>query len=93
MGAELAVVVVMEAFDGRVLDGGVYPLDLSIGPRVVGLRKAVLNAVGRADHVEAHEPGIDSVAVPGLLCELDALRHCLSDQWHFNASISQMVWT
>jgi hypothetical protein len=33
----------------------------------------VLDAVGLADHVEAHWPGVDGVAVPGLLCELNAV--------------------
>ena len=76
----------MEAFNGRVLDRPVHPLTLPVvrensppdcflilaTPRVVGLRQAVLNAIGLADHVEAHGPGVDRVLVPGLLCELNS---------------------
>ena len=76
----------MEAFDGRVLDRPVHPLTLpvvwkNITPdcflilatsRVVGLRQAVLNAIGLADHVDAHGPGVDRVPVPGLLCEMNS---------------------
>ena len=67
------MVVVVEALDGRVLDRPVHSLDLTIGPRVVGLGQPVLDPVGFADHVEAHRPGIDGVAVPRLLGELDAI--------------------
>lgn len=33
----------------------------------------MLNAVGFADHAEAHGPGVGSISVSGLLCELDAV--------------------
>ena len=33
MTAQLVMAVVVEAFDGRLLDGSVHPLDLSIRPR------------------------------------------------------------
>lgn len=65
--------VVMEPFDRRVLDGAVHPFDLAVGPWMVGLGQPVLNAVGLADHVEAHWPGVVGVSVPGLLCELDSV--------------------
>ena len=73
MGLELVVADVMEPFDRRVLNRTVYPLDLAVGPRVVGLGQAVLDPVGFADHVEAHRPGVDGVPVAGLLGELDAV--------------------
>ena len=73
MRSELIVAVVVEAFDGGLFDRAVHALDLAIGPRVVGLGEPVLDAVGLTDHVEAHRPGIDGVAVPGLLGELDAI--------------------
>ncbi len=73
MGSELIVAVVMEPFDRRVLDGAVHPFDLAVGPWMVGLGQPVLDAVGLADHVEAHWPGVDAVSVPGLLCELDSV--------------------
>ena len=44
-----------------------------VGPWIVGFSQAVLDAVGLANHVKAHRPGIDGVAVSGLLCELDAV--------------------
>ena len=67
------MVVVVEPLDRGVLDRAVHSLDLAIGPRMVGFGQSVLDAVRRADHVEAHRPGIDGVAVPGLLGELDAV--------------------
>jgi len=85
VGAELVVIVVMEAFDGRVLDRPVHPLDLPIRPRVVWLREAVLDTarpcprtngghgLALADHVKAHGPGIDGVAGPWLLGELNTV--------------------
>lgn len=59
MRLQLIMGVVVEAFDSCVLDCPVHPLNLPIGPRVVGVREAVLNSVRFADHVEAHGPGID----------------------------------
>ena len=58
MPSELIVAVVMVAFDGRVLDGPVHALDLPVGPRMVGLGEAMLNAVLPAGPVEgmAAEP-------------------------------------
>ncbi len=73
MGAELVVVFVIEAFYRCVFDRAVHPLDLAIGPRVVWLREAVLDTVGLADHVEAHGPGRDGVAIPRLIGELNAV--------------------
>ena len=40
---------------------------------MVRLGQAVLDAVCLTDHVEAHRPGIDSVPVPRLLRELNAV--------------------
>lgn len=34
--AQLPVDFAMEAFDDRLLDGAIHPLDLPMGPRVVG---------------------------------------------------------
>jgi len=53
------------------------------------LGQPVLKSVGIADPVETHAPGIDRVSVSRLLGELDAPRHCLSDQWRSNGSIGQ----
>ena len=49
--SQLVVGLVEVAFDGRVLDGAVHSLDLSIGPSMLGLCQlmidVVLSAAGR----------------------------------------------
>ena len=60
----------MEAFDGRLLDGAVHPLDLTVGPRVVRFGEPVLDPVCLADHVEAHLTRPGRVAVTRLLGDL-----------------------
>ena len=88
MYSQLVVAVVVEALYCRVLDRAVrladrclpsntekHSLDLAVRPWVVGFRQSVLDAVGLADHVEAHWPGIDGIAVPWPLGEPDAPRH------------------
>ena len=56
MGAHLIVSVVVEAVDGRLLNGAVHSFDLAIGPWMVWLGQSVLDAICLADHVEAHLP-------------------------------------
>lgn len=73
MCSQLVVVLVVEALDGRVLDRAVHPLNLAVGPRVVGFGQSVFDPVRLADHVEAHWPGVDGVPVAVLLGELDAV--------------------
>jgi len=51
---KLLVALIMEAFDGRLLDCAVHPLDLSVSPGVVRLGEPVHDVVRLADHVEAH---------------------------------------
>jgi len=50
------VVFLVEAFDGRLLDGVVNSFDLAIGPRMVWLVEAVLDPVRLTDHVGPHLP-------------------------------------
>ncbi len=71
MCAQLVVALVVETFFCCVFDRAVHAFDLAVCPRVIGLSKPVLYAVSLTDHVEAHWPGIDCIAVPWLLCELD----------------------
>ncbi len=40
---------------------------------MIGLGKPVLYAVRLTDHVEAHWPGIECIAVSLLVCELDTV--------------------
>ena len=47
MCPKLVVVLVVEAFDGRLLDDPVHPLDMPIGPRVVRLCEPVLKGLPR----------------------------------------------
>lgn len=63
----------MEAFDRRVLDRAVHPLDLAVRPRMVRLGQPMLDPVVLADHVEAHLPGAGGVPIAGLIGELDAI--------------------
>jgi hypothetical protein len=69
----LLVAIVMEALDGCLFDRAVHPLDLTVGPGMVRLGEPVLDAVGRADHVEAHLPRPGSVTIARLLSELDTI--------------------
>ena len=75
MTAQLVMAVVVEAFDGRLLDGSVHPLDLSISPRMIGLCQAMLDAVALTRAIErmASEPRRWTVAVLRQVCELDAV--------------------
>ena len=53
---ELVVVVVMETFDGCVLDGAVHAFNLAIRPRVLGFGRPVLDAQGRTGVFEGVRP-------------------------------------
>ena len=52
MGSELVMVVIVEALDGRVLDGAVHALDLAVGPWMLGLCQPVFDIVGLASAIE-----------------------------------------
>src|SRR4029077_20233691 len=45
MSAQFIVGFVEVAFDGGVLDGAVHPLDLTVGPGMLGLCQAVIDIV------------------------------------------------
>ena len=51
MGFEPGMIVVMEAFDGRLLDGPVHPLDLTIRSETPRLGRTMRNAVFAAARV------------------------------------------
>lgn len=89
MFAQLVVAVVVVTLDGGFLDCAVHPFDLAaprensppdcfrflVAARVVGFDQPVLDPVDLGDHVKAHRPGMDRVAVSRLLGELNAPRH------------------
>lgn len=56
---ELFVGLAVIALDRGVLDGAVHPLDLTVGPGMVGLGQTMLEAVLVADAVE-HGPAVES---------------------------------
>ena len=56
MRRELVVVVAMEAFDGRLLDGAVHAFDLAIRPRMLWFGCAMLDAERRAGVFEGVSP-------------------------------------
>ena len=75
MTAQLVMAVVVEAFDGRPLDGLVHPLDLSISPRMIGLCQAMLDVVALTRAIERMGSELRrwTVAVHRQACELDAV--------------------
>lgn len=64
--------IVLEAFNGRVLDFSVHAFYLTVGPRVIWLGQAMFDLVDLADHVEAHLLRKGCVSSIGLVGELDA---------------------
>jgi len=75
VSSELVVGFVVVALDGRLFDGAVHSLDLTICPGVVGFSQAVLDAVGPADLVEAVDTisGGPAIAIARQVGELDAV--------------------
>ena len=59
MPNELIVRFVVISLDGRILDCPVHPLDLSIGPRMIGLGQSMFDPLFTTDSIErmAAEPG------------------------------------
>lgn len=79
--SELIVAVVIVAFDGRVFEGPVHPLDLPVGPGMVRLRQAILDAMLFADAIE-HLPAVAAVGP-------DRLRGAWQNCWPLSVST---VW-
>ena len=68
--AQLVVVVVVEAFDGRVLDCPVHAFDLAIRPGVLDLGEPVFDLMLAAD---ALEDVFEGICMPFVVGELDAI--------------------
>jgi len=75
MPNELVVGVVVISLDGCVLDCPVHPLDLSVGPRVIGLGQPMFDPVLTTGAIErvAAEPGGRTGSVLWQIGELDAI--------------------
>ncbi len=73
MAAKLIVAVIVIPFDRCILDCPVHSLDLAIGPWVIWLGQPMLNPIRLADQIKPHLAERDSVPVPWLLCELNAV--------------------
>ena len=52
MSAQLVVIVVVEAFEGGLLDCPIHSLHLAVHPRMLDLGQPVLDAVFAAAHIE-----------------------------------------
>lgn len=78
MFLKLAVGLVVISADGRILDGAVHPLDLSVGPWMIDFGEPVLDAVLTAPHVEhvGHVACRRPIGVARRIAELDAVAHC-----------------
>lgn len=72
---ELSVSVIVEALDGRLLDGAVHALDLSVGPRMVDFGEPVLDDVLVTNSIENV---VEPIFVTGVAGELDAV---VRQQW------------
>lgn len=71
MLTQLVVCSVVEALDGRVLDGSVHPFDLAIGPGVFRLGRAMIEITARAGELERVRPEEFSIGD-----RLSDQRHC-----------------
>ena len=68
--AKLVMAFIVIAFDCRVLDRSVHPLDLAVCPGVIVFGQPVFDFVFIADTLEEVPEG---VFLPGLIGELDAI--------------------
>src|SRR6516164_2244687 len=72
---ELGVLAIMVALNGGFLEGSVHPLDLAVGPGMVGLGQPVLDVICITKHVEHVDapPSRGPEPVRRQVCELDAI--------------------
>lgn len=73
MYSQLLLALLVEAFDGGVLDDPVHPFDLTTFPQMIVYCEPMFDAVCLTDHVEAHLPRERCIPVARLLGELDAV--------------------
>src|SRR2546423_12077111 len=86
VGSELVVAVIVVAVDGRLFDRAVHPFDLPIGPWVMGLGQAMLDALGSADLIKSVDPVSSgpAIAVFWQDSELNTVigQHRMQPVWH-----------
>ena len=75
VGTELCVAVVVVALNGGFLDGAVHALDLSVGPRMIGLSQAMVDALPKTDPIKrvTTKTGGRALTVLGQVGELNAV--------------------
>ena len=71
--SQLFVVVIVEAFYGRLLDGAVHPFDLAIRPRVPDLGEPMFDVMLAADPVK---DVLEDMNVSFVIGELDPMVLC-----------------
>ncbi len=64
------MILVVKAFDGRLLERAVHAFDLAVRPGMLDLREPVFDAIFVADTVEEVDEGI---TIPLLVGELNAV--------------------
>ena len=57
----MPVLCLVEALDGGFLDGAVHALDLTVGPRVLGLSEAVVDVAASAGQLEGMRGSVVSL--------------------------------
>ena len=75
MPSKFIMAGIVVTFDGGVFDGPVHPLDLTIGPRMVGLGQPVFDPMLGADAIEQMtcEPCCWPIAIARWMAELDSV--------------------
>ena len=71
-----------------LLDRAVHPLNLAIGPRVVGFGQPVIHVAFRA---YAPEDVLEGAGIDAAICELHSARHGARTDGAFNGSLDT-VW-
>ena len=90
MRPQLIMAVVVEAFDGGLLDRAVHPFDLAIGPRVFHLGQPVIDVVFTA---YAPEDVLEGAGIDAAICELHSIvgQHRVDPVWRSCDQVAQKL--
>jgi hypothetical protein len=95
---QLIMVVVIEAFDGGLLDRAVHPFDLTVGPRVFWLGRSVLDIglgagifEGMNNGIQYTTPGAGGSAVP-LIKEAMAAGETIWANGRVSSEVAKRTW-